>query len=380
MKPLKIVILAGVIYPHNSPRAFRSTELAIGLANKGHDVTLYGLTGKYDYSKFQQDSGVRVKGMGKSYFGNLNSDNEFLTDSKIFWACKGLLKKLLYNIIDYPRIEYYFKSIKILKKEKKFDYLITVAHPFGVHWGAAHFKKKTKNCLFNVWTADCGDPFMGDPDVNRKKIFLEPIERFWCEQADFITIPVEAAKSGYYKEYRDKLEVIPQGIDFTKIEISKYERNKIPTFLYSGVVYPGMRDPSAFLDYLCAMTEDFKFIVYAPSDNIFGNYKERLKDKLEIRRYIPRLELIKIISTMDFIINLRNNSEVQQPSKLIDYGLSKRPIVEISSSFSKNEKDVFEQFLKGNFSNQKHIQNLSQFDISNVCDKFIELYERKISQ
>lgn len=377
MKQLKIVILSGYIFPQNSPRSFRATELACGFAKQGHDVTLYSILGDYDYSSFEKETGVKVRGMGKSYFGNLNSNNKYLSDSKLFWVFKGVLTRSLYNIIDYPRVEFFFKSIKVLKKESNFDYLITVAHPFGLHWGAAYFKNYINKNKFKVWTSDCGDPFMGDPDVKRKKIFLEPVEEFWAKQTDFITIPVEAGKTGYYKESWNKIKIIPQGIDFSKVDILEYKKNDIPTFLYSGVVYPGMRDPSQFLEYLCTIKQNFKLIVYAPNDAIFGEFKKRLGEKLEIKNYIPRLELIKSLSTMDFILNFKNNSEVQQPSKLIDYGLSKRPIIEISSSFTEEEKMIFEQFLNWDFQNQKVIDNLSQFNIANVCNKFIELYEQK---
>lgn len=380
MRLLNIVIIAGAIHPYNSPRSHRSTELAIGLAKKGHNVTLYGLIGNYDYSQFEKETGVKVKGIGKSYLGNINSDNKILSDSKLFWIFRGVLTRLFYNIIDYPRVEYFFKAFSVLKKENQFDYLITIAHPFGLHWGTAYYKHKAEYNKFKVWAADCGDPFMGDPDVNRKKFILEPIEKFWCKNTDFITIPIEAGKSGYYEEFQNKIEIIPQGIDFSKVVLDEYKPNKIPIFVYSGVVYPGMRDPSKFLEYLCTIKQDFKLIVYAPSDHIFGDYQNRLGNKLEIRRYIPRLELIKILSTMDFIINLKNNSEVQQPSKLIDYGLSKRPIINISSSFMEDEKLVFEQFLTGDYRNQKVIENLSQYNIDNVCDRFIELYERKVNK
>ena len=377
MKPLKIIILSGMIFPQNSPRSFRATELACGFAKQGNDVTLYSVLGDYDYSSFEKETGVQVKGMGSSPFGNLNSDNEFLSDSKLFWAFKGVLTRLFYNIIDYPRVEFFFKTIRVLKSESNFDYLITVAHPFGLHWGAAYFKKYISKNKFKVWTSDCGDPFMGDPDVNRKKVFLEPIEKFWCGLTDFITIPVKAAKTGYYKEFWDKINIIPQGIDFKKAKLLKYKKNDIPTFLYSGVVYPGMRDPSIFLEYLCKIQQNFKLIVYVPDDAIFGEFKERLGDKLEIRNYIPRLDLIKILSSMDFILNFKNTSEVQQPSKLIDYGLSKRPIIEISSLFSEKEKIVFEQFLREDYQFQREIDDFSQFEITNVCDKFIELYEQR---
>lgn len=55
--------------------------------------------------------------------------------------------------------------------------------------------------------------------------------------------------------------------------------------MYSGAVYPGMRDPSLFLDYLITLVNvNFKFIVYVPCSKIFEDYQKMLGDKLEIRK------------------------------------------------------------------------------------------------
>ena len=38
---MKILIISGSFYPDNSPRAFRTTELAKRFCKLGHDVTVY---------------------------------------------------------------------------------------------------------------------------------------------------------------------------------------------------------------------------------------------------------------------------------------------------------------------------------------------------
>ena len=371
MKPLNILIIAGGIYPQISPRSYRTTELAKGLAKLGHNVTVYAILGNCDYTDFEKKYNLKVRNLGKSYFGNANSDG--VVRRTIF---NRVLAKLFYNVIDYPRIEYFFKTIKVLKKERNIDYLITIAHPFGIHWGTAYYRKNVNDRLFKIWSSDCGDPFMGDPDVSRWKLFLKPIEKFWCKQTDYIVIPVENGKHGYYEEFRNKIAVIPQGIDFSGITLNEYVKNEVPTFLFSGAIYPGMRDPSKFLDYLSTLVDvDFKFIVYVPGNKIFEDYQEKLGDKLEIRRYIERSELIRILSTMDFLININNDSLVQTPSKLIDYSLSKRPIINISTSFPEEEKQTFNSFLKGDYTGQYIVDNISQYDILNVSKRFIDLYD-----
>ena len=98
-----------------------------------------------------------------------------------------------------------------------------------------------------------------------------------------------------------------------------------------------------------------------------------MKDKLEIRSYIPREDLLFELSKMDFLVNIVNLSGVQQPSKLIDYALTKRPTINISSDFTNNEKIVFNEFLKGDYFHQYTIQNIEKYNIENVAYQFLEL-------
>lgn len=370
---MKIVIISGTMFPHISARSFRTTELAKGLSKLGHNVILYTILGKYDYSDLQEQyPNLTIKSLGESYWGNYNSDG-VITHRNIFTR---VLRRLLYNVIDFPRCEYFFKTLSVLKQEGNFDYLITIAHPYGTHWGAAYFKyTHNKSLNFKYWVSDCGDPFMGDPDVKRWNLFLKPIEKFWGRMTDRIVIPVENGISAYYSEVRDKISIIPQSVDFDSFELLSYKKNRIPTFFYSGAVYPNMRDPRKFLEYLSSIDTNFKFIAYLPSDAVFGEFRDILGEKLEIRKYIPRHELVKEMSSMDFLININNNSNVQTPSKLIDYSISKRPIINISTSFTEDERINFESFLKGDYSSQYIVDDIEQYDSKNVCSKFLMLYD-----
>ena len=369
---MKIVILSGTMFPNISARSFRTTELAKGLAKLGHDVTLYTILGSHDYSYMKAEyPTLHIKTFGKSRFGNTDSDG--VTKRNFL---NKVLTRLLYNVIDYPRCEYLFKAYRALKKEDNFDYLITIAHPYGVHWGAALYKKlHQKNLKFKFWGSDCGDPFMGDPDVKRWRIFQKPIEKFWGKMTDRIIIPVENGREAYYPEFRSKINIIPQSVDFDSFSICKYTPNKIPVFLYSGAIYPNMRDPRLFLEYLATLEYEFKFIVFTNSGTVFDEYKDLLGPKLEIHNYIPRIDLVKFMSSVDFLININNKSGVQTPSKLIDYSISKRPILNISTDFLKEEQLAFDAFVKGDYSRQFVVADISQYDSKNVCRKFISLFE-----
>lgn len=366
---MKIVIISRAIYPQLAPRPFRATELAKYFAKIGHDVTLYGVLGRFDYANFTKETGVKVRNLGKMIFATQNSDGI----EKISLVNK-IGRKLLHRFLEFPDIELAFKVYNLLKQEKEIDLLITVAIPYPIHWGAAWAKKKLKDRFPKKWISDCGDPYMGN-SVHKKPLFyFQYIEDFWGRQTDYITIPVEEARKAYNKKVQNKIRVIPQGFDFSNVKIDKnFKGNKIPHFAYAGVVYKDYRDPSCFLEYLSRIEKDFCFVVYTRTKELFENYQKKLEGKMIIRDYIPREELLYSLSQMDFLVNLQNNANVQVPSKLIDYCLARRPILDISSVFSEREKENVDAFLGGNYIKCHEMIDIEQYNIKNVGNAFLKL-------
>ena len=118
---------------------------------------------------------------------------------------------------------------------------------------------------------------------------------------------------------------------------------------------------------------DFKFVVYTKSDLLITKYKILLKDKIEINRCIPRLELFDVMSGSDFLINFENNSDIQSPNKLIDYALTGRSILSVNSFDM--DKDQIDEFLNRDYKNQLSIKDLEQYNIDNVANKFTGLID-----
>jgi hypothetical protein len=365
---MKIIIIARNIFPLITPRAFRATSLALQFAKMGHDVFLYAVLGSYDYSNFEKETGILVKNIGKMHFSTYDSSGGFRYN-----FFDKILYHSLYRVLEFPDIEFLFKVYPILKKEKNCDLLITIANPHPINWGASLAKSILPASSFpKKWISDCGDPYIGDP-INRKKFFyFNFIENWWAKKTDFISIPVFEAKKAYPIKFEHKMRVIPQGVDFEGIVIDNYfKKNAIVTFAYSGSVYKNMRDPTKLLNFLKLSEFEFKFIIYTNTPDFYKDIVMGLEDKILLRDYIPREKLIFELSRMDFLINLTNPSTIQEPSKLIDYALTKRPIIDISSEFL--EINTFNEFMNGDYKNRKVIDNLNKYDIKNVVNSFINL-------
>jgi hypothetical protein len=74
---------------------------------------------------------------------------------------------------------------------------------------------------------------------------------------------------------------------------------------------------------------------------------------------------------MDFLVNFENKNNVQSPSKLIDYAIVGKPVLSIKPF--KLKRQIVNEFLKRNYTNQLVIENIEQYNIQNVSRRFLNL-------
>ena len=82
------------------------------------------------------------------------------------------------------------------------------------------------------------------------------------------------------------------------------------------------------------------------------------------------------MSTYDFLLNIENGTAVQTPSKLIDYALTKRPVLSLNSQNLDTGK--FDRFLNGDYTQQLELPDIRNYDITNVVKSFITLIQSNI--
>lgn len=360
---MKILIISGSFYPENSPRSFRTTELAKEFCRLGHDVTAYIPSHEYNYTEFQNEWPITIK-----TYKHIREKRRFVGIS--------LVDRIIFHYVHWLFIPTAFQNMKGVVKsvqyESGYDLLITIAVPHHIHWAAGKMYAKGHR-IAKTWVADCGDPFMLAGSVAQKPPFwFKPLEKRWCRLCDYIAVPTETSYQGYYPEFKDKIRVIPQGFNFEDVVLPDYKKNEIPTFAFAGSLIPGKRDPRCLLDWLSTLDMPFRFIAYGGNVRQFMEpYQQRLGDKLVLENPIPRNQLLPVLAKMDFLINIGNGTKVQTPSKLIDYTLTKRPIITIESNDIKEETLL--EFLNGDYSHKDAPIDISQYDIHNVAQQFLEL-------
>lgn len=372
---MKILIVGYFFYPENTPRAFRTHELVKEFLKRGYKVDLVLPEKKILKEATVQDDKLTVHFLGdeKSYSKNVLA-SKFANQSKL----KSLLKKVYRYFNPFTNTYNYISLLFTFLKnhQVKYDLLISISHPFVTHLGTARALRH--NPVLNsstVKVAEYSDPFYFQKNSSMF-IGYKYLDLWIGKMFDFIIVPTEIAVSTYLNHKKiDRIKVIPQGFNFEDIEISEYTKHPVPTFAYAGVFYKKIRNPEFFLDYLVNLEMEFKFIIYTlendmETEEILGKYKSKLGEKLMIHYDVPRVELIRELSTMDFLINIDNSTTNQSPSKLIDYGLSNRPVCSFNqNSFDSNKLNLY---FKDPTPFAERI-NLEKFNIINVADAFVTL-------
>lgn len=364
---MKILLVSNAFHPEISPRSFRAVELAKEFSRQSHEVTVLTRSREYDYHEYQDRIGCTLRTWQSGRLPDIP-----ITGNKVLSLIARGLKRGLQMLFEYPSIEDMFHVCRLLRNEGSYDLIISFAVPYPVHWGTAWARTK-KHRIANIWIADCGDPYMGDTtDTFRKLFYFRFIEKWFCRKTDFITVPFAGALAGYYPEFHHKIRIIPQGFNLEEFSIPAYSRSHdYPIFAYSGVFIAGKRDPRPLLDFLSTQPGMFRFVIYTPQRDLLEEAKKKLGNKLEIRSYIPRQKLLMKLSEMDFLVNFDNNVETQLPSKLIDYAITGRPVLNI-----KQGSDFAElvDFLKGDYSGKMELPDPDQYDIRNVSKQFLSIF------
>ncbi len=370
MEKKKILLVSRTIYPNNSPRSFRTTELVKEFARQGHEVTLYIVKEHPEQAELARQFGFKLKTLGPLKLKNLPSGQS----NKYLALFLRATRRLLLMLFEYPNIELMFKVRKAMKKEKDHDLLISIAVPHSIHWGVAWARSK-KHSFAKTWVADCGDPFMTNVlETIAPLFYFKYFEKWFSRKAEHIAVPAKDYIQYYYKEFWPKIKVIPQGFKFEDSRIYEGEiKNEVPTFAFAGRFLPQLRDTRPFLDYLTSLDQVFRFVVFTPNTEFVTPYKERLGNKIDIRGFIPREDLLFELSKMDFLLHIEFHSSVKSdsPSKFADYAIVKRPVIALN--MENLDKDKFLAFLNQDYRQKLNLSGADKFRIENVTQSFLSL-------
>jgi len=381
----KVIIVSYFFYPENKPRAFRTFELAKGLAKSGYHVEVviptYSLEGKLvtfdELTSNYPSLSIRMIGNVRKNIENRKSPQKS-KKSKLPLGVMMWFKRFVHFVFPSGKdFTYAWKVIHFFRKNpSSADTVISISYPYSVHIGTI-VARKLGFLKVNKVLTEFGDTLVGCPALP-KSFIHKLIQKFISKNTNVIITPTENSLPNFtlYKS-KESVKVIPQGYDFSDTKTKEYAKNSVPTFGYAGSFHATARNPKILLQYLSTLDFEFQFIVYSNIKDpdlvsIFDEYGAKLKHKLQVRGLIPRLEVIETMSTFDFLIFEENLSENQNPSKIVDYKLSGRPIFSFSQDNLNESK--FLEFIHADYSNADFDKfNISDYSIDNVVEKFVDL-------
>ncbi len=390
---MKIGVISYNFYPLINPRAFRTFELVKEFARLGHEVVVFIPDNEFDYSDLQnQYNNLIIEKVRPGFYLNKNAvtfqPKKDVKRSEQFEIPKlektGISKRFKRKLIEwfYPggfNFEFAYTVSKALRKsDNKFDLCISVGLPLNAHYGLRLATKKRNN-LTKVKIADYGDPYSSNTTI-QTPFFHKWFEKWILKKFDFIIVPTEVMAPSFYEfKSKDKILVLPQGLDFKGIKLADNllsDQSNVPVLTYAGNFYKDIRNPFEFLDYLVGLDVEFKFRVYMDMSNadnleMIGPYIKTLGDRLELNNLLPRNECIYRMSESDFLLNILNTTAEQTPSKLIDYKLSKRPTLTYRPGEFNSE--LVDQFFNKDYQNDSTKDvSIENFDIEIIVQKILE--------
>lgn len=369
---MDIRIVVGGYYPKIHPRAFRATELAKEFVRQGHRVTVICMSTEdgFDYDAYSLETGIKV-----IHYKIFSGKRTALVASQSSHSVLGRLKRFMINYFICGDLFRHSESIsKVLGKLKGADMAIVLSTPFAVHYGYSKYVRKKGKPCFTV--LDSGDPFYYSKQTKRA-IWFKYIEKQIYKCCDYLTIPTENAIRLYSPIIPiEKIKVIPQGFDMRNLKLYSGEFSGQIKIAYAGVFYWDIRNPEFLIRYLDQCDADYVFYLYMrfPDSQLKATIKKypNFANRVKVAYNLPHDDLLYELSKMDFLVNIENLSNTQMPSKLIDYGMTKRPIFSCKESTFSTEK--MDKYLNREYVDS-YIVAVDNYNIEKIAGEFIALYK-----
>jgi glycosyltransferase involved in cell wall biosynthesis len=298
--------------PHSGGAVIVATEIANNLAKMGHDVTVLTPDLPQSGQRYEPEMNSRVK--------VIRVETPSKTNLKIAARrCKSNLEKMG----------------KSLGKKEKFDFILTIFHPFHLVPNAAISCANTLGIPSIIKVDDAVyEKSSGLKSIQRK--VEKMISTRSLSKASKIlvsNIPSKEIMKSYYKINEEKISIVPNGVDLSFFKTKNKDPNKI---VFSGVMYHH-RGLDVLLDAapkIVKQVPETKFVLLGDGPEM-KKLKEIVKQKnlesnIEFKGWIDRKDIPEHLSNSSIGIGPLKRTTVTEnalPIKVLEYMASSLPIV-----------------------------------------------------
>ena len=298
--------------PHSGGAVIVATEIVNNLAKMGHDVTVLTPDLPQSGQRYEPEINSKVK--------VIRVETPSKTNVKVAARrCKSNLEKMG----------------KELGKNEKFDFVLTVFHPFHLVPNAAISCANTLGIPSIVKVDDAVyEKSSGLKSIQRK--IEKMISTRSLSKASKIlvsNIPSKEIMKSYYKINEEKISIVPNGVDLSFFKTTNKDPNKI---VFSGVMYHH-RGLDVLLDAAPKIVEqvpETKFVLLGDGPEM-KKLKEIVKQNnldsnIEFKGWIDRKDIPEHLSNASIGIGPLKRTTVTEnalPIKVLEYMASSLPIV-----------------------------------------------------
>ena len=331
--------------PHSGGAVIVATEIANNLAKLGHEVTVL--------TPDLPQSGQRYEPKMNSKVKVIRVETPSKTNLKVAARrCKSNLEKMG----------------KELGKKEKFDFVLTIFHPFHLVPNAAIACAKELKIPSIIKVDDAiYEKASGLKTIQRK---IEKIisTRSLSKASKILVsnLPSKEIMKSYYKIDNEKISVVPNGVDLSFFKTKNRDPNKI---VFSGVMYHH-RGLDVLLDAAPKIVKEIpetKLVLLGDGPEM-KKLKETVKQKnldsnVEFKGWIDRKDIPEHLSNASIGIGPLKRTIVTEnalPIKVLEYMASSLPIIAKTGTL---QEDVLKDNENGWF-----VENSSE-----LCEKIIKL-------
>jgi len=377
---MRILIVCYSYFPALTPRAFRWTAVAEALVARGHDVHVV-CNKETGTERLETINGVMVYRVGanlretlRSWLGRSSptraasvatgaSGRSLLTTVRVFivrmikWIYDHSVQKILWP--DFACF-WYFPAVACankLQQEGKFDAVVSASLPFTGHRVGLELKKR----YGMRWIVDIGDPFsfMSETPVNNHRLYGRLNYRTESEvlhYADSFAVTTDGTKIEYLRCFPDlalnKISVVPPlfvaPADVDQLAPFFTNLNKT-RLVFAGTLYSKIRNPAALLELFSALLKSSVgenlelhfFGVVNDCEPYFEKYRALIGVQIFLHGLVPRASAVRAMKDATVLVNLGNSTYYQLPSKVVEYAMLGKPVLNITKRPSDSSQNFF---------------------------------------
>ena len=373
-----VLVVSGSYFPYATANAVCMKKFEDSLKNNGYTVIYCNRKHDLYEPDFHNVQGTDIYTVGK------NSDLFFQTIEELKKlklpngmhgsfeiAMKGyrLLQKIrnvgkdkesLRREARHEYLSAYADKIRELIIDRKIDLVISVSMPFDSHCTVLKAMQSLKNSSGKhvpKWIVYCIDAYWskaGIPEQDIPSMKAEELEIFKaCDRILFLDTIEKDYAGKEYDGIRSKFVSLPLPLFDLNIKQQNYSndgficKDGVSEIVYTGTVYDDFRNADACIGVAESFAGErvrFHFLgkIYPKSLRLFKELKSKMVDQIEIYGRQPYSYAKGAMQKADVLLNLANDNANQIPSKIFEYMMSLKPILNIY----RKDDDVGTEYLK----------------------------------